>query len=296
MNVPRRRVLAAVAALVLFGVPPDARAGSFLPGFSGNTRMGGIPGQGATEGIVNFAVFENTDGNFLDEAPFSSVAALPLVIGSPLIDVTAGFVYLFQVVNDDPVNPEAALDAFRLPVSPGSNPQVTSAGFFLDTVFTDTVRDNGSTGSGIPVGGPSNKFLGAQPANPNNDDPLDNVPSLSGVTGVGLAAIPAVAGGNPFDPSSVDLATRQVRWAPGIMPVLGFSSVFFFTSNVGPAYRPGEIGTGDLNLSGSPRSNGDVPVPTPEPGTLVLWSVAVLGLGGASCWRRWRGDRSPVAA
>ncbi len=297
MTSARRRVLlAAAAALVLTGFPAGARAGSFLPNFSGTTRM---LDNGAAEGIVNFAVFDNTDGgSFLAESAFTAIVSQAVgLTGSPAIDVTAGYIYLFQVINDNPVNPEVVLNAFRLPVDPGSTSQVTSAGFFTNTVFTDRILDDGRVRTDPQaVGNPSNKFLGASPTNPDTDDPLDGVPSASGATNVGLATIATDSFGNPYEPSTLDLATRQVQWSSGIVNTQGYSSVFFFTTSFDPSYRPGEVGNGDLNNPGNlVRTNGDVPVPTPEPGTLALWSLAFLGVGGASCWRRWRDRPTPAA-
>ena len=263
----RAGILAVLGTAAFVLSPASARAG-FLPGFSGNTQMADHP---TSTGIANFSVYENTSGGSWVTALTLSGTATPLV---PLagINTNAKYVYFFQIVN----NGTASLSTFK--VLSGSSPY-SSAGYLATTVFTD------SAGA---VGPSANRFLGTEGTKP--DDVLDGSPSERGVTPVGFATAGAegLAGKAPIaanlgGASAGGFAAFLWGFDPTAIPVGGWSVVVFLTSDVAPMYGKGTL------LDGGDLSDGDIPVQSPEPGTLVLSVLGVLGLAGSYGWRRWRG-------
>jgi hypothetical protein len=112
------------------------QAGS-LPGFTGCSVFG-APCD-LCDSVVNFTVYRNTNGNWTDDSFFGGIGRTDLANGDALwgasADTGAGFVYLYQVVNNDPVGMgiENPLHDFNIAMARTS---VTGAGYF-DGVFVD---------------------------------------------------------------------------------------------------------------------------------------------------------------
>lgn len=284
-----RMPLVGLLVLVLTANERAARA-EFLAAFTGNTQMSDNPN---SDGIVNFAVYRNIattgipnlpfTGNWLNDLALTSNAVV--LPGSPnaQVDAMAPYVYIYQVVNNDPnmaAPGDPDLTQLRIP-NPFNN--LTSIGYLrrllpdgteLGRSFFDETVVMGDGNVGIP----GNLFLGME--GPKPDDPLDGSPSQSGVpismsTGTTSSLLGAV------------LATFTTPDAGGGQTLINFgspiatgrfSALIFATSQQAPGgYRPGTLRGG---RGGLPESDGDLPFAAPEPASWTLLGLGVLGLWG----------------
>ncbi len=268
----------AVTLAVLSALSHPASAG-WLTSLTGNTQMSDNP---SSDGIVNFAVYKPDTNNWVTELGLSGVATSLLL--SNYIDVDAAYVFFYQVVNTDPNavpgDPDHDLHVLKLPNY--SSSALTSIGYLADTVFTD----------GAPVGPAGNRFLGSEaPGDDKGDDVVDGIPSESGVSGVGFAsdssAYNPISGVMDSGDSMARFTWDQVIipgfgvFGDGAIPTGGYSSVVFMTTDLDylPSYYKGNLRNGD------PPSDGDLPRPNPEPGSLILMA---LGVPAAIAARRLR--------
>lgn len=278
----RSTTVACVFALLLGGSLTDAEAG-WIARLTGNTQLSDNPN---SDGIVNFAVYRPDTSDWVTELGLGSVVESLLLSGT--VDVDAAYVFFYQIVNTDPnvhpTEPDHELHVLKVPnYSPGA---LTSIGYLKDTVFTD----------GAPVGPSGNRFLGSEaPGDDKGDDVVDGVPSESGVTGIGFASDSAA-----YDPltGSMNSGDHLARFTwdqvvipgfgvfgDGAIPTGSYSSVVFMTTDLDyePDYHKGNLRNGD------PPSDGDLPRPNPEPGSLILLA---LGLPAAAVARRLRSRHS----
>jgi hypothetical protein len=283
MKIPLLRPLALAAALL---VAPSAAEAAFLPAFTGHGEY--INPNGGADGIVNFAVYENTD-NSLDAADFGGDAGFFAALtggrtfGTSAALTSSRFIYLFQVANTNPSLPppdELRIDKLLLGTDIAL---VTAAGTASGYVFNDNTA--GSSGAVTTT-----NALGT---GISTDAGVDGVPGQSGVvapsfTNVGVT--PVIAGfetGLSVEPGAItgfgfDFAGAEL--APG-----NYSTILYIASNSTPAYMP-------ANLSnGANFSFGDTPLPTPEPGSMALIALG-LPLIGARCVRRFRRGAAEAAA
>ena len=258
MNWLKRVGLAALlAGAAAFGTP-TAQAG-WVPGMQGWTR---VSSPSTSDALVSFAVWAREGADWTADAPFVGFAATSLT-GGGVIDTGASYVYLYQVVNDDPVPGMTDPNIRELKVT---RPQgsITSMGHFDSAVFTD----------GAPVGPAVNPTLGADPVS-TADDVVDGVPTalFGGAPGLalngGVNPVAAVLDNVNFQ-SVFEFGSTEIKSGK-------YSSLLFYTSNVDPGYGEGIVRDGN-------DGDGDVPVPTPvpEPSALVL-----MGLGGLGAFGRW---------
>jgi len=237
---------AAAVALALLAIPSAADANWVGAGFSGSNQLtlGTVPPATGprADGVINYAVYDNSANDFAAVTGFSGTATTQFGAGG----LGAGrYIYLYQVVNNDPITPEHELTGMHLMVDLAS---INSAGFLLDTVFRDA---SGNVG---PVG---NIRLGLE--NPIPDVPLP-APNPTGFGTIAAAIETQSVTANNGD-------SLRFNFMPGTIPTDSFSSVLFVTSGRDPTFGQGRLVDGDTTA-------GFVPVPTPEPGTLAL-----LGLG-----------------
>ncbi|MBI1901913.1 MAG: hypothetical protein HYS13_12485 [Planctomycetia bacterium] len=247
----------------------DASAG-FVTAFTGNTQMSESAN---SDGIVNFAVYDNTDGgDWTTEIP--SLGAVSTITSGGAIDTTAKFVFFYQVVNTDPNTGGTDPDLATFKIA-SNGVAYSSAGFLSDKVFFDGTANVGPSG---------NLFLGTEGTPHKTDDVVDGAPSESGVAAPTFATLAAAV-----NPEQVigglggvgGFATLQWgAFGEGVIGTGAFSSVVFLTSNNPPVgYGRGNIRDGD------PASDGDIPVHAPEPGSLLVWA-GVLGIGAVLVLRR----------
>lgn len=248
-----RLLIASVLGLVLsvaFASP--GRAG-FIAGFEGYSVLG-LNGCELCDSTVSFAVWENTDGNWLDDLP----TATDLVGSSTGAE---SYVYLYQIVNTNPLGgSNQDLQDYNISFgSPGTTVPFQTGGFLADAVFAN------ASNAVFPL-----------------DTPDDGVPSVvATVTGFAtdsgsidpaslvfdLIANPAVAGGASFEGA-------QFIWDSGsLIGANSTSSVLFLTSDLGPTYRWAET-----QSAGGFGAAGDVPVTVPEPGTASLLALGLAAL------------------
>lgn len=259
--------VAAVALAVL--VSTSAANAAWMPGFSGSNQFTkNLTGTGPTndgDGIVNFAVYDNINNDF---GSFGLTGTNQFGSGG----LTAGrYIYLYQVVNTNPnnSNPDHMLSGLFVEVVPST---IKSGGFVGDTVFQDA---EGNVG---PVG---NVRLGTESG--VNDTPLTGFPPTGfGTLSAAVESNSITIQGNLFRFNFFD-ANRD----PAI-DVNGFSSVVFLTSDFAPTLGRGRLVDGDIGA-------GSIPVPTPEPGTIALFGLA-LPLMGAGYVRRLRAAKAAAQA
>ena len=283
------RLYLAVAMVVFMA--PLAQAAFVL---GGNTVFGGPddgfpPPESTADGLVNFAIYQTTSGNWGTELAaiigdgstttvsggggYSPTFSAVPIIGS--VDYTASYVYMYQVVNTNPYGTAAAdasLNSLTITFPYDVASAITSVGYLRDTVFEDP--------TGVLVGPSTNQKLGpvADGTNPvGGDTPGDGTPTYSQATA-------DIIGLNPAAPAPADLlpavtATvfpNELRFTLGADELLTnkYTTVMFFTTNM-PTY----IYSVD-NLTDTTHTYGDLPIPNPEPGSFVMVLGAVVcGLG-----------------
>ncbi|MDJ0868261.1 MAG: hypothetical protein QNK03_19300 [Myxococcota bacterium] len=259
------------ASLLLVVVSGSAHAGTVIASFAGYSELA-APCD-LCDSFVNFAVYTNTDGDWTDDPFFAGLTPTPLADASgqwpAVVDESAAYVYLYQVVNNDPfgMGNENSLSNFNLSRDAGVLP--TSAGFFAGNVLADEV------GNSI-VGGPAGDYSVADPdpALGSPSVPNDGTPTASGITATGLVALsvgvdpvsvrsgnlianPSVDGGAPFP--GIVWSWSASDDIPSCPPQSSdcTSSVLFMTSDLPPDYLWAE--TESVGGTGSPE---DVPFPS----------------------------------
>jgi hypothetical protein len=243
-----------------------ANAGFFLAGNSGYSVFGSGPvvppffGPDFADSTVSFTVYVNTDGNWADDPAFSAFVALDYNEGlnGGAVDTSSTYVYLYQLVNDDPTPPpgtEDDIDSFF--VNFGHDPQssVTGGGFIAESTLND--------GTNLSALNPGLGVDGAA-----IDTPGDNAPShvFAGTptlvaTGGSLSGTDSVEygpGAGPFTLIEFNFDESGGAIAPG-----GRSNILYITSNFSPQWRPGTS-----NDTGA--TFGDIPVPNPEPQSMIM--------------------------
>ncbi|HVX09707.1 MAG TPA: PEP-CTERM sorting domain-containing protein [Pirellulales bacterium] len=245
-------VFAAYVAVTAL-TPSSAEAG-FLTEFTGYTQMG--DSSTATD-VVNFAVYQN-DGT--DGGDWATQLGVTPTAGA---DLTAQYVYLYEVVNNGGAN--SKIGYFNVN---GYDGAYSSSGYLSGTVFSD----------GSAVGPAGNQYLGPNPSSPPADNPTNSGPSVSG-----LSTPTFVAAAGAVDPAAStaggvinsDFASFTFTSGPFTQTLTSglFSSVLFLTSSTPPTYSEGQV----LNVSNFQSSDGGIPTQAPEPATLALWGLGTVG-------------------
>jgi len=297
----RRFVLrVAAVALALVALPAAADAGWMAP-YTGNTQMAlpvTLTNQGdRADGVVNFAVYDNTDGSFNSFFSTGFKNALGDSLTNNTTEGTFGslsgvansnYIYVYQVVNSNPVQllgSDSALDSLFLRAQ-GS---LTAGGWANGFIFNDGTADVGPTG---------NQRLGHE--GPDFDLLVDGIPSetaadVGSTINVNTLTVVSHSSPNARNIAGLDLDTTF----PGsVTPAIQFdydaaqtgkyTYLMILASNQAPIYRRGTISDGS-------HTDGDVPLPSPEPGTLALIGLG-LPLLGWGYVRRLRASKAVAAA
>jgi len=265
----RKRLFGAVLALIAAcASATSAEAGSFLSGFTGSANIT-YPNSPADRAYVSFAVYSNNDGG---AALATSLGTTTTALASAGMNLSARYVYLYQVVN---VGTEA-LSFLQIDSKPTL---YSSHGQIANTVFSD------GTGASNRVVGTANggkNFLGSE-SGPSTI--FGSGPNASHTYTGQNAAFASASGGvssSGFTQSNLNGYVRY-NYSNGGDPTLltnGYGYLLFLTSDNAPTL-------GDGAIHDNFQSDGYVPMASaPEPGSMALMSMAVLGLSGWTAWRR----------
>lgn len=274
MRISRQIRTAAVAIAVLIVSRAGARADIIMP-TSGNTNAGGT-----ASATFDFAVYNQNNGTVNDPYNTGINFAANNIFFSPgttsqaTLDTGAKYLYLYEIVNNNPSPPNPALNSVTIPVNASI---VTSYGFLQafdpanSTIVPVIFQDRqGTVGPGAQVtnnfGTDGGTFA---PAALPNTGVLLNPPST---------AIAIDTSGDPHSYlfSSTNVALNPVANtltagfdAPGLVPA-GYTTLLAFTSNFGPAFVL-DTAAG----AGETLASGFAPTAVPEPQSIVL---ALIGL------------------
>jgi len=296
MRISFLKPLAIVAAVLV--APATGRA-DWMTEFSGNSQVNAP--QQAADGVINFAVYKNTTGDWL-----SALGVTATQLGAPgdpsvkgAIDTKATYVYMYQIVNTkitDSDVPANALVALNVAVDKAN---VTGYGSLNGKVFKES--------DGALVGGGTNTRLDyaggdslAKNASPVEGFPINGVPGFkflasdTGVVGIGSdsAAMNATnAGFSNLPVNPPPSYAPYLRFDFGTMPLNAYTSIVFITSNVNPNFYAG------LTQQGTEFAAGDVATmnQAPEPGTMALLALG-LPLAGYRYRRRLQKRAAAAAA
>jgi len=266
----RLTLVAALLAMTLFATSAHA---AFITSLTGNSRLSG----GSLGSLVNFAVYENTGGDWRSTLGLAGVTTT--LAGT--IDGDATHIFMYQITRDT-----AALDANAL-----------LGTYTLPTALKDTTTWRGGgtlTGTVFSSGG---AVVGASPGALNTL----GVAAAVGAPTTGVAAPTFVANGTAVTPTFAgSLGANPTFVFPGNLATGAHSSVFFMTANLKP-FAPSKafLMAADADATGTasglvPAGSGTsgIPVANPEPGSLALLSI---GMFGGVLWRRRKKKQTDTA-
>lgn len=282
--------IAGAATVAVFGYSAQASA-AFLPDFTGYSEFG-LDAAGQTDltcplcdSTVNFAVFQNESGNWVDDLAQFGAGNISYFIDQDF-DRSAEYVYLYQVANNNPLGgPNQPLEDFGITFHPAS---IMDAGYFSGIAFVDdggTIDGTNNVTLDDPDHVPGSKLDTPHDGVPSDLSPaptfdFENVVDPAGFDDNALIANPGIKPGN--------IITREgvfFQWAlPDDLIEAGeASSVLFLTSNVAPDYTWAEtVSDGGFGAA------GDVPAPAVPFEAESSAGLALLGLWAGYKWRKRR--------
>ena len=268
----RKALVSALVVLVMGVISASEARAAFINSFVGNS---GVDSGGSFNGWVSFAVYENTGGsNWLTDlgVDVAPVSGSTLTGSEPLV-------YFYEIVRDS-----TAADVIVFNVPTGKAAWTGIGALEESGASTDGVVFNDATG-----GGPAVAVTATGANNQIGPNPGAGGTDLTGI----LDTTPFVGNSAAVIPDSVSVA--------------GFAGNFVFDYTAVPfnSFGPSEHSTvialatvdvsaeistlPDGGLSGiGTSSDVAVPVANPEPTSLALLSLVLVGGASGSWWRRRR--------
>jgi hypothetical protein len=297
MEVMSKRLLIVFSTALVYWGTSSLQAG-FLADFTGNTEL--VVGGTNSDGVVNFAVYENTGNWEIDLGITGNVMEFNdlsgLSIGSD--DTDAPYVYFYQIMNTNPFTPDDALRLLQIAkgqFDEGGYVTLGVGGGGPLAVFDESASSPGYGGIGVtPTSGPTSGWsnpslgpaVGSPPGAGGDADPTpgNETPGYSGAL---LDSTPFAAGNAAtFAPLQLNVLSSFYEFQFAGIPspsttVLRHSVVLYLTSSRAPVYRTGHL------FDGFPPTSGDIPSNTPELGNFAM-ALAALCVGSVifvSCKR-----------
>jgi len=227
------------------GGPTQARA-ALVTSFSGNTQ----PSLSDTTGYINFAVYD-ASGGVTGDSYGTGDPTMNAALTAAGMSTTSQYLYLFQDVNNNTTS-DIASSSVNV-----TKANVTSDGNLSGLTFTQTAPPGGILylgPSSATAGNPSGFVIGATAA--------QGTPISGSVTSPFVVSL-----------NSSSLVATFIPAMAGTGGTSGTSSLWGYTSNVGPVMKNGSIQDGGFAV------NGMVPTTVPEPSTLAMASLVALGIG-----------------
>lgn len=258
-----KRLVCLISALILVGSLAKGADAVPMAGFTGHTD---ISGGGVTDGTINFAVLTPGD-------PLFGLLSGAFVPGTDSGTLVAGqFIYLYQLVNDGDLAPNAVLTSHSNSLgrpgnaSPGSP---SSWGAFGGLAFFD-----GGVAIGPGLGPlPTCSDVAGGCAGDGAGGDLDGA-ALFGIAPAattGLSGPVTIAGGP--GPGLGSIVASYLGIPGGGLTVGSLGTMIGFTSPYAP-----EVWSGGI-LDGGTVASGATPAPAPEPATLLLLGSGLMGMG-----------------
>ncbi len=269
-----KRMLLLICVVAL-SVPSAAHAG-----FVG-TMTGASAFSGSRDGFVNFAVYTNDGGtgNWITDLGLGGVVTNipgivvpPFIPGNPASTGLEKNVFFYQIARTD----SADTDPITTMTAPLGDDAWTTMGFLSGTVFTDaggSVVGSDTSGNNSLDSGGITGFAASGAA----VDPVTTLGTLDNGGGGGdfFFTAPALVGG---DHSSVTFFTSDSD------PLLVASALFVNDPLLPAIFRPGSV-TGGLAVT--------LPTSNPEPGSLILLGLGMMGGGAGVLWKRRKKKTAP---
>ena len=269
----KRNALLFGVLVIACTIPVRSQAG-FVNDFVGNS---GFTTTGAIDGWVSFAVYDNTVN-----AGASWLTKLGVSLASVTGTSATGFernVFFYQIVRDTEGPSE---DLYNLTIPQGAFPW-NGIGVLSGVVFQDSSGDDvAASGAGTRTTIGDEAGAGST----DTDGTLDTTPETDAF----------VTNGSVVTPSKVEFLTDgsgsgRFSFLTDSFDDSEHSPVLFLTSHANPnIVTYATVATGGTT---TPMPTVSLPVSNPEPGSLVLLGLGMMGGGAGFVWRRRRKKSSP---
>lgn len=269
------------ASAIIVGASSAHATNLAMDGFTGLSVFGApCP---LCDSLVNFAVYQNTDGDWTDDSFFSGVGRTDLADldgrwgAAP--DAAAKYVYMYQPVNIDLSTGglDNAIRDFNITIAPLNLPLISGAGYF-GGVFIDEIGNIVDANPDRDLDHPDVAVLVADVAGDRTPNrAFEGTRGLS-VTNTPVYAPQAVRSGNLISSPAINSSAPHTGlifdYGSVGIPTGSSSTTVFFASNLRPGYTWAET-----ESAGGSGAVGDVAAPIPVPAGAALLGSALAGFG-----------------
>jgi len=301
-------LMALLAGLALLVACPLGHAGIVGPDSGNTTATNNVPGLGATDGTINFAVYKNGGGvgndvfgtGFanLDTSGVTSHNSKSTSLGPSAttpFDSHAKYLYVYQVANNG-----TGRDVINAIIPVASAKNITSFGVLVNGTTPLGFSDNRGlvTGQQLQSRGANNlgpETFGGHP--PQLQGFVQNAPANLIGSNVALYNAQVTNNSGAFRQIGLDLQANELLATFGSLGLKSAytSELFYFTSNVAPSLLFGQL-TGEGGVG--PDANGMIASPSasvvPAPPAVVLCVLGIAMFGAVHGLRRWRAGALPT--